>query len=152
MPALRCIAHRQEGFLGPALLLHLLQPKLAASGTQLLLTASPAHRRGTLCDHGSDDKLARLLGSWAAGSHANTQVCEGDGTTTRSLRPHAQQRGFAHACTHACSDARSRLLHDCMVHLLLACALQAALLCYVRELAEELAPEGVTAAAVDVGA
>ncbi|WIA28461.1 hypothetical protein OEZ86_011005 [Tetradesmus obliquus] len=58
----------QVGFLGPAYLLYLLQPKLAACSTQLLLTASPLHRLGQIDDAGA------LLHDWAGGSSGESQL------------------------------------------------------------------------------
>lgn len=58
----------QTGFIGPAVLLHQLQPTLAANGTAMLLTASPIHRRATL------ENLQDTLTSWSSSSLAATQV------------------------------------------------------------------------------
>lgn len=61
-------ADAQEGLVGPASLLHLLQAQLARSHTQLLLTASPSHRTGRV------DDLQQLMTTWAAATPAATQV------------------------------------------------------------------------------
>jgi hypothetical protein len=58
----------QTGFIGPAVLLHQLQPTLAANGTAVLLTASPLHRRATL------KNLHDTLTSWSSSSLGATQV------------------------------------------------------------------------------
>eukprot|EP00879_Flechtneria_rotunda_P031575 GHRR01034508.1.p1 GENE.GHRR01034508.1~~GHRR01034508.1.p1 ORF type:complete len:739 (+),score=291.15 GHRR01034508.1:24-2240(+) len=58
----------QVGFLGPASLLHLLQPKLASSHTTIILTSSPMHRLGKV------DSIDELLYTWGAGNPAATEV------------------------------------------------------------------------------
>lgn len=61
-------AFSKTGFIGPAVLLHLLRPKLAACGTAVLLTASPSHRLAALTDIHSN------LTSWGQSTAATTQV------------------------------------------------------------------------------
>lgn len=58
----------QTGFIGPAVLLHLLRPKMAASGTAVLLTASPGHRLAAL------DDLQDTLTTWGHTTLVATQV------------------------------------------------------------------------------
>lgn len=60
----------QTGFVGRAVLLHLLQRKLADSGTAVLLTASATHRLAAL------DDLHTILTSWGRSTLAATQVMQ----------------------------------------------------------------------------
>lgn len=84
----------QVGFLAPATLLRLLEPKLGACGTSVLLTTTPLHRLGQL------DDAEYMMTTWAGASAADTQL---------------------------------------------------ALLAYARQMAQHLAGQGMTVAAVDMG-
>jgi hypothetical protein len=58
----------QVGFLGPATLLRLLEPKLSACCSSILLTTSPLHRLGQL------DDCQHMVTSWASANVPHTQL------------------------------------------------------------------------------
>jgi hypothetical protein len=101
----------QVTFLGPAYLLYLLQPKLAACSTQLLLTASPLHRLGRL------DNMRALLQDWAGASSGDCQLALL--AYARQLAGHLREYGVTATAVDVgeqyaiCTDA-SAALNDCM--------------------------------------
>jgi hypothetical protein len=90
------------GFLGPSYLLYLLQPKLAACSTQLLLTTSPLHRLGKLDDVGA------MLHDWAGASIGDSQLALL--AYARQLAGHLREYGVTAA---AVDVGKYMVVHPC---------------------------------------